>query len=329
MQYIDLHPSLPAWMSALESRLSSFFDGEYAVIRDAGLTVVTSRGKRLRPLMLLLSCAGFSDITARATNFAAVIELIHTASLAHDDVVDEADSRRGVPSAPARWGSKFSILLGDFFFTRVFDVATSDGDQRILRLLATTATEMTRAVILEYTNLQLDDSEERYWQIVHGKTAMLFAAATAIGSIIGGATPDQQEAALNFGEQFGNAFQLADDLMDLQGSEHETGKPLGVDWRQRRATLPLIAALRQSSPDAAAEIRALWQSDPFTDEHLSALRYRVDSAGGFEYCWQKVKEYRGEACGYLASFPAGPGRDALMHLCRDAFPLPVMPTVRS
>lgn len=327
MHYIDLHPSLPTWMKALEKRLSAVFDGEYAVIRDAGLAVVTSRGKRLRPLMLLLSCASFGEISERAVNFGATIELIHTASLAHDDVVDEADSRRGAPSAPARWGNKFSILLGDFFFTRVFEIATNDGDPAVLRLLAGTATEMSRAVIIEYTSLMLNATEELYWQVVRGKTAMLYAAATTIGGIAGGASPAQQQAAFQLGLQFGNAFQLADDLLDLQGSEHEVGKPLGVDWRQRRATLPLIYALNNSPANVAEEIRTLWQSDPFTDAHLNALRYLVDTAGGFEYSWQKVKEYREEACGYLESFPTGAGREALRHLCQDAFPLPVMPTV--
>ena len=247
MQYLDLHPALPAWMKALDNRLSSFFADEYALIHDAGMAVLTTRGKRLRPVFLLLSCACFRELPERAMTFAAVLELIHTASLIHDDVVDEAETRRGLPSAPARWGSKFSVLLGDFFFTRVFDLAISDGDSRVLRLLASTASDMSRAAMLEYANLLAEVNEERYWQIVRGKTAMLFAAATAIGSIIGDASPEQQQAAFAFGEYFGSAFQLADDLLDLQGSEHDSGKPLGMDWRQRRPTLPLIIALRQAS----------------------------------------------------------------------------------
>ncbi len=314
-------------MKTLDHRLSAIFDGEYAVIRDAGVTVVNTRGKRLRPLLLLLSCASFGEISERAITFAAVIELIHAASLTHDDVVDEAESRRGVLSAPARWGNKFAVLLGDFLFTRVFDIAIGDNDPRFLRLLAATATEMTRAVILECSTLTLDNDEERYWRIVQGKTAMLFAAASAIGSSIGGASPEQQQAAFEFGKHFGIAFQLADDLLDLQGSEHEAGKPLGVDWRQRRATLPLIVALRNSAHEKAEEIRMLWQSDPFSEDHLTALRYLVETAGGFEYGWQKVKEYRGDAYRYLQHFPTGKGCDALRHLCRDAFPLPVLPTI--
>lgn len=327
MQLNDLHPDLPLWMKDLDARLSSLFDGEFSLIRDAGCTVVHSRGKRLRPLLLLLSCASFSALTDRALTFAALIELIHTASLTHDDVVDEAGSRRGIPSAPARWGQKFSILLGDFLFTRVFDLATGDGDLPLLRLLAAAGVEMSRAVILEYAD-QLNDAEEaRYWRIIHGKTAMLFSTACAIGSSIGGATPAQQSVALTLGAHFGTAFQLADDLLDLQGSEQDTGKPLGADWQQRRVTLPLIVALRNASAPAAGDMRALWRSDPFTMEHFLALRCLVEAAGGFEYCWQKVKEYRSAACSQLQSFPAGPGREALRRLCEEGFPLPVMPTL--
>jgi len=327
MQYYDLHPDLPLWMQGLDARLSSFFDDEYRIIRDAGFTVVQSRGKRLRPLLLLLSCASFSTPSERTMLFAALIELIHTASLTHDDVVDEAASRRGVPSAPARWGQKFSILLGDFLFTRVFDLATNDGDLPLLRLLAAAGVEMSRSVILEYADQLLDAEEERYWQIIHGKTAILFATACAIGCNIGGATPEQQSAAFVLGTQFGTAFQLADDLLDLQGSEFETGKPLGADWQQRRVTLPLIVALRNSSPSAAEDILSLWRSDPFTNEDFLALRCLVEAAGGFEYCWQKVKEYRDAACSQLTYFPAGMGREALRRLCEEAFPLPVLPAV--
>ena len=138
----------------------------------------------------------------------------------------------------------------------MFDLATGDGDLQLLRLLAASVIEMSRAAILEYADQHLDMAEERYWHIIHGKTAMFFATACAIGSSIGGANPEQQSSAFTLGTQFGTAFQLADDLLDLQGSAHETGKPQGSDWRQRRVTLPLMVALRNSSAAAAAEIRS-------------------------------------------------------------------------
>lgn len=326
MQYYDLHPSLAQWMRDLNERLIALLAGESPTLRDAGMTVIGARGKRLRPVLLLLCCAGVGDVTERALLHASLIELIHTASLAHDDVVDEADLRRGLPSAPARWGNKFSILLGDYLLARVFEQAIEDGELRILHLLAHTSVQMGRAVVQECAGLDLDAAEQSYWEIIQGKTSSLFSAAAEIGSIVGGATPAQQQALGRLGWLFGNAFQLADDLLNLQGTVEETGKPPDIDWRQRRATLPLLYAIRTAPPSVAQHIRALWQQDPLETEQLTALRACVESAGGFEYGWRTVKQYREEAGTCLQCLPDNPGRRALTQLCTDAFPLPVMST---
>lgn len=325
MHYSELHPSLPQWMRDVNSLLISFVAGESATLQQAGKMIIGTRGKRLRPVMLVLSCASLGEVTKRAHTFGALVEMIHTASLAHDDVVDEADSRRGAPSAPAFWGNKLSVLVGDFLLARVFETAAHDGDPRLLALLSAAATDMGRAVVLECAEMGIDASEDIYLSVISGKTGSLFAAATAIGSQIGGATPEQEAAMSRLGHAFGQAFQLADDLMDLQGKESDIGKPLGADWAQRRATLPLLHALRVAPAHTAQEIRELWHQEPFTPEHLRAMMYLVESAGGLSYGWQKVKEFREEACGYLDGIPAGPGRDALWHLCTDKFPLPILP----
>jgi octaprenyl-diphosphate synthase len=312
-------------MPTLEARLAALFSDEAPLLRDASTAVVGSRGKRLRPLLLLLSNACYGEITDRTYMNAALVELIHTASLAHDDVVDEADSRRGMPSAPARWGNKFSILLGDFLFARVFELSAADSDPTILRLLAETATAMARAVIVELKQLTLDAEEEIYWQVVRGKTATLYAVATAIGAVLGGASPAQVRALRLYGETFGCAFQLADDLLDLQGSELDRGKPDGADAVQRRATLPVLHVLRTAPPAVVAELQALWSADTLTPDDLTAVRVLLEAHGGFAYGWQTVKAYLEQAAGYLDGVPIGAGRTALTHLVRDRFPLPVMP----
>lgn len=329
MQFQDLHPSLPSWMTALESRLTELFEGEFSALRQASATMLHSQGKRLRSAMLLLSCACFHEVTARAIDNGCLVELIHDASLIHDDIVDEADTRRGMPSARARWGNKFSVLLGDFFLARVFELAIEDGDPVVLQLLAPTAAEMGRGVILELTQHGLDAGVETYWQVVHGKTATLFATSTAIGAVVGGATREQQQTMRQMGLHFGYAFQLADDLMDLQGVEEATGKPLRVDWQQRRATLPLLLAYQNASPAVAGQIRSLWETDPFTEVHFDMLRSMVDSAGGFEQGWDQVKEYLTKACDCLEALPASTGRNALLRLCTERFPLPVLPSAIS
>ncbi len=313
-------------MPTLEERLTALFTEEAPLLREASTAVVGSRGKRLRPLLLLLANACFGEVGARSYTYAATVELIHTSSLAHDDVVDEADSRRGMPSAPARWGNKFSILLGDFLFARVFEIAAQDCDPVILGLLAEAATAMGRAVILEIAQLNLDAEEDTYWQVVRGKTATLYAVAAGIGAVLGGASPTQVRALRQFGESFGCAFQLADDLLDLQGSELERGKPDGADAVQRRATLPVLHVLRTAPPPVVTELQTLWTGDPFTPDALTAVRALLEAHGGFAYGWRTVNAYLEQAAGHLEGVPSGAGRTALMHLCRDRFPLPVMPT---
>jgi octaprenyl-diphosphate synthase len=315
-------------MSALESHLASLFDGEFAALHDAGLTVVGSRGKRLRPALLLLSCACFGEVDTRAIANACLVELVHTASLVHDDVVDEADFRRGAPAAHVRWGNKFSILLGDFLLARVFELATADGDPAVLRMLAPTASAMGRGVILELSHLDIDADEATYWRVIHGKTAALFATTTGLGALIGGADAAQQQCMRQLGEAFGYAFQLADDLLDLSGAAQDTGKPQGTDWRQSRATLPLLYAMRHAPESVAAQIRALWAHSPLREDDLQDLKCLVDRYQGFEYGWGKVKEYLADASRCVAQLPDSRGREALRLLCTDEFPLPVLPSVR-
>ncbi|MHB9024953.1 MAG: polyprenyl synthetase family protein [Armatimonadota bacterium] len=326
MDFRAVHPLLPTWMAALNDKLASLFDGEHASLYHASTAIVSSRGKRLRPGMVMLSCAAFGEVNDRAVTQAALIELIHTASLVHDDIVDKADSRRGAPSAPARWGNTFSVLLGDYLFARVFELATKDADPTVLSLLAAAATEMSRAVTLEYSGLDLHATEDTYLHVIQGKTAELFASAAAIGALVGGASPDAQATMRAVGRSFGCAFQLADDLYDLQGSEEETGKPVKADWHQRRATLPMIHALRVCSPEVAETIRRLWHENPYTEKHQAALHTLVEAAGGFSYSWGQVKTYREDALRLLGEIPPSAGRDALTLLCDEAFPAPILPS---
>jgi len=321
----EIHPLLPAWMSSLEAELSAFFSTDDPLLREACTAVVGTQGKRLRPMLLLLSCASVGSVEARALTYAAMMELIHTTSLAHDDVVDEADERRGMPSAPTRWGNKFSILLGDYLFARVFALAAADGDPIILRMLGEAAVSMGRAVIEELSALSLDADEEIYWRVIGGKTAALYAAATGIGAVLGQATPEQQQALFRMGEAFGYAFQLADDVLDLQGSPAERGKPVGVDFPQRRATLPVLYVYRTATPAVRDDLVALWRTAPFTADHEQTLHAILTAQGGFDYAWQKVNSILMDARGYLDHVPAGPGRNALHALCCERFPLPVMP----
>lgn len=326
MSFDDIHPSISSWMPAFEARLEAVFAGEFALLQQACLTVAGRKGKRIRPLMLMLSASAFAEVNERVLKNACLVEMVHAASLVHDDVVDEAPLRRGELSAPARWNNKFSVLLGDFILARIFEMATEDNDPRVLKMLASAATIMGRGVIQELTTLNIDADEARYLEVIDGKTAALFSASAGIGAVLGAASDVQIALMQRMGQYFGMAFQLSDDLLDLQGSEVESGKPLAIDWLQRRATLPLIYALNHADDESAAQIRAIWQSDPFTTEHFFQLSMLVKKGNGFEYGWQKVKNYLDEAILCLQEIPENPAREALLQLCQQRFPLPVLPT---
>ncbi|HOF88091.1 MAG TPA: polyprenyl synthetase family protein, partial [Armatimonadota bacterium] len=294
-----LHPSLPEWTTALDAHLQSLFTDEYALLYEASVAVVGSRGKRLRPVMLMLATSCYGAVDTRVLHYAAAVELIHAASLVHDDVVDEADSRRGVPAAHRRWGTKFSVLLGDYLLARVFELAAEESVPAIMRLLSSTATDMGRAVTMELTALTIDAAESTYWTIIRGKTATLFGASAAIGAILGNAPAADARALLATGEAFGYAFQVADDLLDLQAGESERGKPQGIDWHKRRATLPLLYAVQHAPGAVVAELRRLWGLEALSPEEFALLRHLVEAAGGFDYGWRKVKEYQDTACANL------------------------------
>jgi octaprenyl-diphosphate synthase len=327
MRVHDIHPSLPAWLHALDDELISLLAGERPLLCQAATAAVGTRGKRIRPTLLFLTCAAFGAVTPRALRYGTLVEVVHAASLAHDDVLDEADLRRGELSLPSRFGNKLSILVGDYLLSRVFELATDDGDLQLLRILTRAATAMTRAVTREISDLTLDADEATYQDVIHGKTAALFGAATQVGSVLGGATPAQQEAARRFGEAFGCAFQVADDLLDLQGAGAAAGKPDGADWQQRRATLPVLRVLATAPPAVAAEVRALWNDEHDGADRLAALRALLELHGGFAYGWEQATALRGEAQRRLAHFPAGDGRAALEALCCDLFPLPLLPVI--
>jgi octaprenyl-diphosphate synthase len=325
MHVHDLHPALPSWLHSVDDQLTATFADEEGVLHDAGLNLVGSPGKRLRPVVLLLAGACFSEVSERLIRHAAIVELIHAASLVHDDIIDEARERRGEVSAPVQWGTKLAVLLGDFLFARVFELAALEHNPTVLRLLSRTATAMGRAVILEVSALTLDANEAVYWDVVHGKTAALFGTAAAIGACVSEAPPAALEALARFGEAFGTAFQLADDLLDLEGHAHPRGKPLGADWAQRRATLPLLHARQAAPPAAACALQAIWMRETPSVDDLGALQELIATWGGFNHGWRQVQHFREAAAACLTALPDSPALTALTQLCQDSFPLPVMP----
>ncbi|WP_372570869.1 polyprenyl synthetase family protein [Ruegeria jejuensis] len=218
--------------------------------------LVEAGGKRLRPMLTLAAARLFEYPGDHHIKLAATVEFIHTATLLHDDVVDESGQRRGRPTANLLWDNKSSVLVGDYLFARSFQLMVETESLRVLDILANAAATIAEGEVLQMTaasNLATD--EEVYLQVVRGKTAALFSAATEVGGVISGASPAQIQALFEFGDALGVAFQIADDLLDYQGDAKTTGKNVGDDFRERKLTLPVIKAVAQATEDE----HAFWQ----------------------------------------------------------------------
>lgn len=238
--------------------------------------LVEAGGKRLRPMLTLAAARMCGYGGPYHIHLAATVEFIHTATLLHDDVVDESGQRRGRPTANLLWDNKSSVLVGDYLFARSFQLMVETGSLRVLDILANAAATIAEGEVLQLTAAQnLATDEEIYLKVVRGKTAALFSAATEVGGVIAEATAEQIQALYDYGDALGIAFQIADDLLDYQGDSAATGKNVGDDFRERKLTLPVIKAVAH----ATAEERAFWvrsiekgqQSDDDLDTALSLM----------------------------------------------------------
>ncbi len=218
--------------------------------------LVDAGGKRLRPMLTLAAARLFGYTGEHHVRLAATVEFIHTATLLHDDVVDESAKRRGRPTANLLWDNKSSVLVGDYLFSRSFQLMVETGSLRVLDILANASATIAEGEVLQMTAAtDLGTDENVYLQVVRGKTAALFSAATEVGGVIAGASDEQVKALFDYGDSLGIAFQIADDLLDYQGDSKATGKNVGDDFRERKLTLPVIKAVAQ----ATDEERAFWQ----------------------------------------------------------------------
>lgn len=218
--------------------------------------LVGAGGKRLRPMLTLAAARLCGYVGDHHIRLAATVEFIHTATLLHDDVVDESDRRRGRPTANLLWDNKSSVLVGDYLFSRSFQLMVETGSLRVLDILANASATIAEGEVLQLTAASdLGTDEKVYLQIIRGKTAALFSAATQVGAVIAAAPEDQVAAFYDYGDALGIAFQIADDLLDYQGSASATGKNVGDDFRERKLTLPVIKAIAAATPDE----RAFWE----------------------------------------------------------------------
>lgn len=310
----QLYSLIGADMRAVDAVIRQRLHSEVALVRQVAEYIVQSGGKRLRPALVLLSAGALGYRGTHHHELAAVIEFIHTATLLHDDVVDGSDLRRGRETANAMFGNSASVLVGDFLYSRAFQMMVVVDDMRIMRVLSDATNVIAEGEVLQLMNCHdASIDEQGYLQVIRYKTAKLFEAAAQLGAIIGGGDAAVEKAMAVYGIHLGTAFQLIDDVLDYSGAEVETGKHLGDDLAEGKPTLPLIFVLRNGNLEQAACVRRAIENGGRDDfpQVLAAIR----TTGALDYARQKAKVEAELAAAALDVVPASQYKDSLLELC--------------
>ncbi len=299
----------------VELQFKKDLHSDVPLIKKVSEYVISSGGKRIRPMLLILSAYLSGYRGNRHVPIASVIEFIHTATLLHDDVVDNANLRRGLASANSLWGNQASVLVGDFLYCRSFALMVADGDLNILKLLANATTVLAEGEVLQliYTK-NPDVTEEQYIDVVRCKTAILLSAACQAGAIMGEVSPAHEAALRDFGMELGIAFQMVDDTLDYSASEEQFGKSIGHDLEEGKITLPLIHALRKGTDEERKQIAAVIRKDEIGKDDFQTAFGFVNKYGGIEYSLEMAKQFsiRSKKC--LDIFDDSPEKKALLDL---------------
>lgn len=295
--------------AVIKQRLSS----GAPLVGDVAQHIIAAGGKRLRPALLLLCCGALGFEGEQRLTMAAVVEFIHTATLLHDDVVDESTLRRGLPTANAKYGNPASVLIGDFLYSRAFQMMVEVRDMRIMTVLADATNVIAEGEVMQLMNMHNADlSEAGYLQVIRSKTSKLFEASAQVGAILSGASPALEATCAAFGQALGTAFQVIDDVLDYTGDASVMGKNLGDDLREGKATLPLILAMQHGSAQESQTVRhAIEKGDA---SMLAAVAAIVRRTGGLEKAMQSAAREIERALGYAALLPPGVHTDTMVQL---------------
>lgn len=299
----------------VELEFKKNLDSDVYLIRKVGEYILNNGGKRLRPSLLLLSAKLCGYKGNRHIPLAAVVEFIHTATLLHDDVVDNANMRRGKASTNTLWGNGASILIGDFLFSKSFHLTVADGDLSILKLLSGTTTQMAEGEVLQLLKgSDVGKNEKDYLSVVTNKTASLIAAACQIGAILGKVSIDKEKVIAKYGMALGIAFQLVDDCLDYTSNNEELGKAIGNDLKEGKITLPLICTIKNATSAEKEEILAAIESDDLKGAQLSSVIGLINKYKGIDYTLSMARQYVESAKACLNIFEPNIERAALIAL---------------
>ncbi len=307
---LDLYAPIAADLEEVERILARVLKNRHPRVAEVVAHVQHYRGKRLRPMLLLLTSRACGRITPAHHVLGAVVEIIHTATLVHDDVLDGARIRRRLATVNAVWGVQTSVLLGDYLFTHAFHLASTLDDARACRMIGEATDRVCEGELCQVLQRgNLDLSEAEYFDIIDGKTAELTACCCHLGALYSGASPEVVQALVRYGRCIGLAFQIADDLLDLVGEEKTTGKSLGTDVEQQKLTLPLIYLLNEGDKALSVRVRQILSSP---DNHKrESLRPYLIEGGGMAYAQRRAEELAAEARAELACLPSSPCRSIL------------------
>ncbi len=304
-------------MQAVDRVIRERLHSDVVLIRQVAEYIIGGGGKRLRPALVLLSAGAMGYRGTAHHTLAAVVEFIHTATLLHDDVVDESSLRRGRPTANTLFGNAASVLVGDFVYSRAFQMMVNVDDMRVLRVLADATNVIAEGEVLQLMNCRNADIDEAsYLQVIRYKTAKLFEAAGRLGAIISGASPQAEEAMAAYGSHLGTAFQLIDDVLDYSGDTGVIGKNVGDDLAEGKATLPLIRVMHHGTPGEAAAVRRAVESGDGTD--LDTVLAAIRRCGALDYARRQAEAEADAACAALSVIPPTPYRDSLLQLASFA-----------
>jgi octaprenyl-diphosphate synthase len=302
-------------LQRVEEELGQQIVSSVPAITEIGQYLQVSGGKRLRPALVLLASKMCGYEGASAVRLGAVVELIHTATLVHDDVIDQADTRRGRPSTNSRWGNHMSVLAGDWLYMQAFNVALADRDFRILDLLIGLTQVMVEGELLQLTLLRrINLAEDEYLELSYRKTACLFSAAVRLGAILGSKSEELEMKLGSYGINLGLAFQLTDDLLDFTSSEEKLGKPIGSDLREGKVTLPLIYVLQRCQREEAEKVQRVLDEGGFQSVQFGEILEIVNRYGALQAARAKALEFAEQARSCLDGFPDSLYKEALRSL---------------
>jgi len=307
------HALIAEDMQAVNQLIGLRLSSDVALINQLGAYIINSGGKRLRPQLALLAAGALGYQGQKHQLIAAIIEFIHTATLLHDDVVDASEMRRGQETANALWGNEASVLVGDFLYSRAFEMMVEVGDMRIMEILAHATNTIAEGEVLQLLNCNdPDTTEARYLEVIRSKTAKLFQAATQLGAVLTGSDTKTEQAMADYGIHLGTAFQLIDDVLDYSATSKELGKNIGDDLAEGKPTLPLIYAMNTGNKEQTAIIRDAIENSG--RDNMPAIIAAIKSTGAITYTADCAAKEAAKASKALADIPDTPYRQALLAL---------------